>query len=144
MMNKPIVFAITTLFAALTATAQTQAPAAPVAAPAPAAAPAKAPAAAPATDPIVQMHAEEAAARKTYKEKVAAAKKDREAEMKPSIDAAVKDATAQGKDPLVARRDAEKKASAATRKSYDAKVEAAKKERDTALAAARKKGAGKA
>jgi hypothetical protein len=92
----------------------------------------------------VQMHTEEAAARKVYKEKVAVAKKDREAEMKPTVDTAVKEATAQGKDPLVARREAEKKASEATRKSYDAKVKAAKQERDTAIAAARKKGAGKA
>ena len=129
-MNKTAVFLITALFAALTATAHAQAPAA-----------GKAKSATAASDPLVQTREAEATAKKAYQQKVAAAKKERAEEMKPMIEASIKDATAKGTDPLVARRDAEKKAQGATRASYDAKVKAAKKERDAAVADARKKGA---
>jgi hypothetical protein len=90
------------------------------------------------TDPIVEARAEERAARKTYNEKVAAAKKARDGKVNAAVDQAMAEAKAQGKDPLVAKRDAKKKATEAAKPDYDAAVKAAKQERDTAVAAARK------
>lgn len=130
-MNKIAILLITTLFAALSVTAYAQQPAAKKATPSTS------------SDSIVQMREEEAAARKTYNAKVSAAKKERATEMKPMVDAAVKKDAAKGTDPLVAKRDAESKAKAATRKEYDAKVKAAKAERDASIADIRKKYAGK-
>lgn len=130
-MNKITILLITALFAALSVTAYAQQPAA------------KKASASTSTDPIVQMREAEAAVRKTYNGKVSAAKKERAAEMKPMVDAAIKKDAAKGTDPLVAKRDAESKAKAATRKEYDAKVKAAKAERDAAIADIRKKYAGK-
>jgi hypothetical protein len=130
-MNKIASLLISALFAVLSVTAYAQQPAAK-----------KAPASA-SSDPIVQMREAEAAVRKTYNAKVSAAKKERAAEMKPMVDAAIKKDAAKGTDPLVAKRDAESKAKAATRKDYQAKVKAAKAERDTAIADIRKKYAGK-
>ena len=135
-MNKTTTLLISTLFAAMTVTAYAQQPAPAKAQPA--ATKAK-PAAS--SDSIVQMRNEGAAARKVYSGKVSAAKKERAAEMKPMISDSVKKDTAKGADPLVAQRDAESKAKAATRASYDAKVKAAKAERDAAVAEARKKAA---
>lgn len=90
-------------------------------------------------DPIVQMRQSDSAARKTYNEAVKKAKEERKAEMAPMIEKSVQEATAKGVDPLVAKRDAEKKAKAATKASYDAKVKAAKKDRDAAMAESHKK-----
>ncbi len=128
-MNKIASLLITALFTVLSVTAYAQQPAA------------KKAAASTSSDPIVQMRSEEAAVRKTYNAKVSAAKKERAAEMKPMVDAAIK--KDKGTDPLVVKRDAESKAKAATRKDYDAKVKAAKAERDAAIADIRKKYAGK-
>lgn len=130
-MNKITTLLITALFAVLSVTAYAQQPGAK-----------KAPAAT-SSDPIVQMREAEAAVNKTYKDKVSAARKERAAQMKPMVDAAVKKDTANGADPLVAKRDAESKAKAATRKDYDAKVKAAKAERDAAIAEIRKNAAAK-
>lgn len=126
-MNKIATLLITTLIAALSVTAYAQQPAT------------KKAATDASSDPIVQMRSEEAAVRKTYNAKVSAAKKERAAEMKPMVDAAIKKDAAKGTDPLVAKRDAEGKAKAATRKEYDAKVKAARAERDAAIADIRKK-----
>jgi hypothetical protein len=90
------------------------------------------------TDPIVKARADERAARKVYNDKVAAAKKARDAKVKVAVDQAEADAKAQGKDPLVAKRDAKKKATEAAKPEYDAVVKAAKQERDAAVAAAKK------
>jgi hypothetical protein len=134
-MTKASTLVFAALLAALSGLAYAQAPATRPA-------PAKAEAAAP-TDPIVQQRLEEREARKIYNEKVAAARKDRDARMKPAVDKAVQEAKAQGKDPLVAKRDAEKKAREATRAEYSAVVKAAAGERDASIAAARKKAGGK-
>lgn len=71
--------------------------------------------------------------------KVAAARKVRDAKVKPAVDAAGKQANAQGKDPAVAKRDASKKARGKTKAEYDAAVKAANKQRDDAVAASNKK-----
>jgi len=131
-MNKIATLLITALFAVLSVTAYAQQPAAKKAAPA-----------STSSDPIVQMREAEAAVNKTYKGKVSAARKERAAQMKPMVDESVKKDTAKGVDPLVAKRDAESKAKAATRKDYDAKVKAAKAERDAAIAEIRKNAAAK-
>jgi len=130
-MNKITTLLITAVFSVLSVTAYAQQPAAK-----------KAPAST-SSDPIVQMREDEAAVKKTYNAKVSAAKKERAAAMKPMIDDSVKKDTAKGVDPLVAKRDAESKAKAATRADYDAKVKAAKAERDVAIADIRKKAAAK-
>lgn len=131
-MKKIALITVLTLLTALGGVANAQAPAA--TAPAPAAAPA-----ATSTDPIVQLRADERAAKAAYKQKVSAASKDRDAKVKTAVDSAVADAKAHGKDPLVAKRDAKKKAKQETKADYDAAVKAAKQERDTAIADARKK-----
>jgi hypothetical protein len=77
-------------------------------------------------------------ARKAYKEKVAAAGKVRDAKVKAAVDEAVKAAKAQGKDEIVASREASKKAKAAAKPGHDAAAKAAAKERDPALAVSRK------
>lgn len=58
--------------------------------------------------------------------------------MKAAVDQAEADAKAQGKDPLVAKRDAKKKATEAAKPEYDAVVKVARQERDAAVAAAKK------
>jgi len=131
-MSKSFTFVFAALLAATSGLAYAQAPAAKPA-------PAKAEAAA-STDPIVQQRNEEREARKIYNQKVAAARKDRDAKMKPAVDKAVQEAKAQGKDPLVAKRDAEKKAREATKAEYTAAVKAAAEERDASV---RKKAGGK-
>ncbi len=128
-MNKIATLLITTMFAVLSVTAYAQQPAAKKA-PAPASA---------STDPIVQMREAESAARRTHNANVSAARKERAAQMKPMVDAAVKRDTAKGMDPLVAQREARSKAQAATRKEFDAKVLASRTERDAAIAESRKK-----
>jgi hypothetical protein len=89
-------------------------------------------------DPIVDARADMRNADKVYKEKKAAAKKTRDAKVNAAVDQAVADAKAQGKDPLVAKRDAKKKASQAAKPEYDAAMKAAKQEHDAAVAAAKK------
>jgi TPP-dependent pyruvate/acetoin dehydrogenase alpha subunit len=93
----------------------------------------------PSADPIVQMRAEIRAANKSYDDKVGPARKERMAKVAAATDAAAKQAKAQGKDPMVARRDAKVKAMAATKADFDGIEKAAAAERAEAQAAARKK-----
>lgn len=93
------------------------------------------------TDPIVQMRAEEREANAKYAGAMMEAYSERQTKVRAAVDAAVKDADAKGKDPLVAKRDAHAKATKATEAEYEAKLKALRKERDAAIAAAKKKGA---
>jgi len=88
------------------------------------------------TDPIVQMRMKKKDANEVYKKSVAAAGKERDAKVKAAVDSAVADAGKTGKDPIVARRNATSDAKKATKADYDAAVNAAKKQRDAAYAAA--------
>ncbi len=56
-----------------------------------------------------------------------------------ALEAAVEDADAKGKDLLVAKRDPHAKTMKATEAEYEAKLKAPRKERDTALTAAKSK-----
>lgn len=91
------------------------------------------------SDPIVQMRTEEREANHAYAEKLLQAYNERNAKVSAAVDAAVKDADAKGKDPLVAKRDAHAKAMKATEAEYEAKLKKLKAERDAAVAAAKKK-----
>lgn len=88
------------------------------------------------SDPIVQMRMKKRDANEVYKKSVAAAGKERDAKVKAAVDSAVADAQKTGKDPIVARRNATSQAKKTTKAEYDAAVSAAKKQRDTAYAAA--------
>jgi len=57
-----------------------------------------------------------------------------------AVEAAVKDADAKGKDPLVAKRDAAAKATKATQAGYDANLKKLKADHKAALDAAAIKG----
>ena len=128
--NKSIALAAALLVGTLAGVAVAQDKSAP--APAAAAAPAAS------SDPTVERRAAENAARQTYKEKIATAHKARDAKVKEAEAAAVKQAEQDGKDVPVARRDAHAKARKATKAEYDGAVKAAAKERDAAIATARK------
>lgn len=56
-----------------------------------------------------------------------------------AVEAAMKDADARGKDPLVAKRDADAKAQMATQAEYDAALKKASDDRKAAMAEADKK-----
>ena len=90
-------------------------------------------------DPIVQMRAEQREANAKYAANLLLAYSERQSKVSAAVEAAVKDADAKGKDPLVAKRDAHAKAMKATEAEYEAKLKTLKKERDTALAAAKSK-----
>lgn len=92
------------------------------------------------SDPVVQMRMEQREANGKYAAGLLQAYADRQSKVSAAVDAAVKDADAKGKDPLVAKRDAHAKATKATEAEYEAKIKALQKERDAALAAAKKKG----
>jgi hypothetical protein len=94
------------------------------------------------SDPVVQMRMEQREANGKYAAGLLLAYSDRQAKVSAAVEAAVKDADAKGKDPLVAKRDAHAKATKATEAEYEAKLKSLKAERDAALAAAKKKGAG--
>jgi hypothetical protein len=96
-----------------------------------------APAAAQSTDPIVQMREAERAANQKFNATRTAARSERNAKIKAAEDAAAKDATAQGKDPNIARRNARAKARADTQAEFDARMKPATAERNAARAAAR-------
>ncbi len=64
---------------------------------------------------------------------------ERQSKVSAAVEAAVKDADAKGKDPLVAKRDAHAKAIKATEADYEAKLKSLKADRDAALTAAKKK-----
>ena len=87
----------------------------------------------------MQMREEQRAANATYATKVLEAYNERQAKVSAAVEAAVKDADAKGKDPLVANRDAHAKAMKATEAEYEAKLKKLKAERDAALAAAKKR-----
>jgi hypothetical protein len=88
-------------------------------------------------DPVVQMRLEKKEIDKIYSDKKKVVTKQRDAKVKAAGDAAF--AKPEGKEPSVARRDAEAKAKAATQADYDAKMKPIKKEHDEALAALYKK-----
>jgi len=92
------------------------------------------------TDPIVQMRAEQRAANDAYAKGLVEAHKERDAKVAAAVEAAVNDAAAKNKDPLVAKRDAEAKAKKATEAEYEAKVKKLKAEHKAAMDAAAKKG----
>ena len=106
-------------FAALTGSALAQAPAS--------------------TDPVVQMRMVEREANAKYAAGLLQVYSERQSKVSAAVEAAVKDADAKGKDPLVAKRDAHAKATKATEADYEAKVKALKKERDDAIKAAKQK-----
>ena len=104
-------------------------------------APAAAPAAVPvpaSPDPIVQMRAEQRVADKAFSEKKKALNSERDAKVKAAGQAAMADAKAKGKDPLVVQREAESKVKASTKVDHDAKIKVLKKEHSEATAAIRK------
>ncbi len=91
------------------------------------------------TDPIVQMRMAEREANAKYSSGLLQAYSERQSKVSAAVEAAVKDADAKGKDPLVAKRDAHAKAMKATDAEYEAKLKALKKERDAAVTAAKQK-----
>jgi hypothetical protein len=98
---------------------------------------AQAPAATAEPDPLVQMRLEKKEIDKVYSDKKHAISSERKAKVKAAGDAAA--ASPKGKEPSVARRDAEAKVKSSTKASYDSKMKANKKEHDEALAALYKK-----
>jgi hypothetical protein len=95
------------------------------------------------TDPIVQMREQQRAANATFNQKRAALRAERNAQIATAADAAAKEATANGRDPAVARRDATAKARSATQADFNAKMKVITQERNEARAAAAKTGAAK-
>jgi hypothetical protein len=94
-------------------------------------------------DPVVQMRMAEREANAKYAAALLQAYAERQSKVSAAVEAAVKDADAKGKDPLVAKRDAHAKAVKATEKDYEAKLASLKAEHKAATAAAKKKGAAK-
>lgn len=95
------------------------------------------------SDPVVQMREAQRQANATYSAKLLEAYAERHKKIEAAVVAAVKDADAAGKDPLVAKRDAHAKATKATEAEYEAKLKQLKAEHRAALDAAKKKGAAK-
>lgn len=95
--------------------------------------------AAPSNDPIVQSRAAQRAANGAYASALLKAYGERGAKVNAAVEAAVKDADAKGKDPLVAKRNADAKARKDTQAEYDAALKKAAGERKAALAEADKK-----
>jgi hypothetical protein len=107
-----------------------------------AASPALAQSAAPApssNDPIVQARALQREANAKYAAGLIKAHADRSAKVHEAVAAAVKEADEKGKDPLVAKRDADAKAHKATQAEYDAQLKKLADERKAAMAEADKK-----
>ena len=90
-------------------------------------------------DPIVQLRADQRAANTAYAIGLIENYKARDAKVSAAVEAAVKDADAKGKDPLVAKRDAAAKATKATQVEYDANLKKLKADQKAALDAAAKK-----
>ncbi|MGY4829693.1 hypothetical protein ACVNIS_14055 [Sphaerotilaceae bacterium SBD11-9] len=111
---------IAMLLAALAGSAQAQAPAAEA-------------------DPAVQMRLEKKEVDKTFSEKKKALNSERMTKVKAAGDTAAAEAQAKGKEPGIARRDAEARVKAATKAEHDTKMKALKKEHDAAVAALKKK-----
>lgn len=91
------------------------------------------------SDPIVQARAAQREANRVYAVALLKAYTDRSAKINASVEAAIKDADEKGKDPLVAKRNADAKAHKATQAEYDAALKKAAAERKAALAEADKK-----
>ncbi|MCM5570080.1 hypothetical protein M6I34_06135 [Burkholderiaceae bacterium FT117] len=104
--------------------------------------PAYAQGAASSTDPVVQMRAAEREANKVYALRLMEAWSNRSKKVNAAAEAATRRAAEDGKDPLVAKRDAIAQAEKSTQGEYDAALKAALDERDAAIAAAKKKGSG--
>ena len=96
------------------------------------------------TDPIVQMREKQRDANAMFSEKRSALRAQRDTKVSAAADAAGKEATAKGTDPLVARRNASTKARSATKADFDAKMKVITQERNAARAVAAKTGAGTA
>jgi len=90
------------------------------------------------SDPVVQRRADQRAANAAYDKGVKAARAERDKKVSATVDAAVAEAKANGKDPLVARRDARARAMRETKPEFDAQVKALAAERRAALDAAAK------
>ena len=90
------------------------------------------------SDPIVQGRAAQREANRAYAAALLKAYADRNAKVHAAVEAAVKEADEKGKDPLVAKRDADAKARKATQAEYDAQLKKAADERKQALAEADK------
>ena len=101
-------------------------------------APAKAAAMA-SSDPIVVMRTEQRAARNAFNEAAKTIRAERAATVKVAVDKAVAEAKASGKDPIVARRVANRQAMQATKPDFDAKMKAITDTRNEAMAAAKAK-----
>lgn len=93
-------------------------------------------------DPIVQMRAQQRAANDAYAKGLIAAYQDRQKKVAAAVETAVVEANVAGKDPLVAKRDADAKATKATQAEYDAQLKKLADDRKAALAAAEKTGKG--
>ena len=101
-------------------------------------APAKAAAMA-SSDPIVVMRTEQRAARNAFNESAKTIRAERAATVKVAVDKAVAEAKASGKDPIIARRVANRQAMQATKPDFDAKMKAITETRRDAMAAAKAK-----
>lgn len=101
------------------------------AAPAPAKAAAKG-----SSDPVVVMRNEQRAARNAFDAAAKPIRAERAATVKAAVDKAEAEARASGKDPLVARRVANKQAMEATKPGFDAKMKPIIETRRDAMAAA--------
>jgi Holliday junction resolvase RusA-like endonuclease len=101
-------------------------------------APAKAAAMA-SSDPIVVMRTEQRAARNAFNEAAKTIRAERAATVKVAVDKAVAEAKASGKDPIIARRVANRQAMQATKPDFDAKMKAITDTRNEAMAAAKAK-----
>ena len=101
-------------------------------------APAKAAAMA-SSDPIVVMRTEQRAARNAFNEAARTIRAERAATVKVAVDKAVAEAKASGKDPIIARRVANRQAMQATKPDFDAKMKAITDTRNEAMAAAKAK-----
>ncbi len=101
-------------------------------------APAKAAAMA-SSDPIVVMRTEQRAARNAFNESAKTIRAERAATVKVAVDKAVAEAKASGKDPIIARRVANRQAMQATKPDFDARMKAITDTRNEAMAAAKAK-----
>ncbi len=101
-------------------------------------APAKAAAMA-SSDPIVVMRTEQRAARNAFNEAARTIRAERAATVKVAVDKAVAEAKASGKDPIIARRVANRQAMQATKPDFDARMKAITDTRNEAMAAAKAK-----
>lgn len=90
-------------------------------------------------DPVVQLREAQRTANAAYVSALLIAYDERHKKKSAAVEAAMKDADARGKDPLVAKRDADAKAQKDTQAGYDAALKKAADERRAALDAADKK-----